>query len=123
MVLMFIVGCSKDDPPTASTNSGSSQGYALHQNYPNPFNGTTSVGFEILENALVTFRVYSTNGQEVATLLEHEMMDRGVNEVEFDASNLASGVYVYTLVVELLSPEGRPTSSVFKASRKMMLLK
>jgi hypothetical protein len=86
-------------------------GYALSQNYPNPFNPTTLIKFSIPEEGLVTLKVYNTVGQEVATLV-NEFKARGTYEVDFNASNLASGVYMYTLY-----------TSKTTLSKKMLLIK
>ncbi len=77
--------------------------FSLGQNYPNPFNPTTKIKFVIpnvetghapsLQTKLVVFDLL---GREVATLL-NKPMTAGVYEVEFDASDLPSGIYFYTL--------------------------
>ena len=85
--------------------------YELSQNYPNPFNPTTTISFTIPEASDVTLKVYDMIGQEVATLVNSEM-SAGKFNVSFDASNLASGTYVYEL---------RAGKTVI--SNKMMLLK
>ncbi|MBU2508386.1 MAG: family 10 glycosylhydrolase [Bacteroidetes bacterium] len=79
----------------------------LYQNYPNPFNPSTTIKFTIplaeirqmpdgvsLQN--VTLKIFDILGREVATVLEKEI-EPGVHEVNFDAGNLSSGVYFYTL--------------------------
>ena len=86
-------------------------GYALDQNYPNPFNPTTQIRFQLKNQEDVTLKVYNMLGQEVATLL-NEKMSAGVYEVNFDASKLSSGVYVYTI-----------KAGKFYDSKKMTLLK
>ena len=86
-------------------------GYELTQNYPNPFNPTTQIRFQLNSQEDVTLKVYNMLGQEVATLL-NETMSAGVYEVNFDASKLSSGVYVYTI-----------NAGKFYDSKKMTLLK
>ncbi len=71
-------------------------GYALEQNYPNPFNPTTNINYTINEAGPVTLKVYDITGREVATLVNSKMT-AGSHKVSFDASNLASGVYLYML--------------------------
>jgi hypothetical protein len=71
-------------------------GYALEQNYPNPFNPTTNINYTINEAGPVTLKVYDMTGREVATLV-NSRMSAGSHQVSFDASNLASGVYLYML--------------------------
>lgn len=98
--------------------------YQLHQNYPNPFNPTTSIRFELAEPAVVTLRIYNMLGQEVATLADHEEMDEGAQELDFDASGLTSGVYFYRIVASGIGDEedgivGRE----FSGARKMLLVK
>ncbi len=70
--------------------------YALHQNYPNPFNPSTTIKFELPASEFVTLKVYNLVGQEVATLIS-EQLNSGIYETSFDASNLSSGIYFYTL--------------------------
>ncbi|MBS4029512.1 MAG: T9SS type A sorting domain-containing protein, partial [Ignavibacteriales bacterium] len=67
--------------------------------YPNPFNPTTAIGFSLLAVSNVTLKVFDILGKEVATLIHSRVMDEGKHEVEFDASNLPSGVYFYRLYV------------------------
>jgi len=75
--------------------------FVLFQNYPNPFNPSTVITFEIPgqarnDNMLVTLKVYDILGNEIVTLVNEEKQS-GVYEVEFDASSLASGMYLYKL--------------------------
>ncbi|HTK81611.1 MAG TPA: choice-of-anchor D domain-containing protein [Bacteroidota bacterium] len=97
--------------------------YELHQNYPNPFNPATTISFELPEEALVTLKVYNVLGQEVATLMDQEQMEEGSQEVEFNAGNLASGVYFYRIVAQGFDDDGNVASSKFTSVMKMMLLK
>jgi hypothetical protein len=70
--------------------------FKLYQNYPNPFCFSTAIKFGIPEKSFVSLKVYNLLGQEVAVIAEKEYSS-GVHSVIFDASNLASGIYFYTL--------------------------
>ena len=84
--------------------------YKLYQNYPNPFNPTTSIKYEIPKNAEITIKIYDLLGKEVFSLNEYKQA--GSYEVKFDGSNLASGMYFYSL-----------EANGFKDVKKMVLLK
>ncbi len=85
--------------------------FNLSQNYPNPFNPTTQIKFSVAEPGLVILRVYDVLGQEVATLVNENLVN-GNYSASFDASKLASGTYIYQL-----------TANGVRISKKMMLLK
>lgn len=70
--------------------------YKLNQNYPNPFNPATQIDFSIPQNEHVSLEVYNMMGQKVATLV-NQSMQAGEHTAAFDASGLASGVYLYRL--------------------------
>ena len=86
--------------------------FALEQNYPNPFNPTTTIAFALPESAPVRLTIFDLNGRQVAELLNREL-PAGRYEIPFDASGLASGVYLYRFTA------GRKFSQV----HKMMLIK
>lgn len=74
--------------------------YTLYQNYPNPFNPVTNIKFDIPANiGLVSLKVYNALGQEVAELIKGELSP-GTYTYAFDAGNLSSGVYFYSLNVD-----------------------
>jgi hypothetical protein len=70
--------------------------YALEQNYPNPFNPSTTIEFALPKSAFVTLKVYNLLGEEVATLVA-EQRSAGIHKLNWDASGLASGMYLYRL--------------------------
>ena len=69
--------------------------YSLNA-YPNPFNPTTKIEFSIPKAGKYTIKVYNTLGQEVSLLVDHELV-AGIHSVTFDASGLASGIYICKL--------------------------
>ncbi len=71
--------------------------YGMDQNYPNPFNPATVIKYSLPEDALVTLKVYNTLGQEVATLLNNELVAAGEQVEEFNPGTLPSGVYFYRI--------------------------
>ncbi|HSW55817.1 MAG TPA: T9SS type A sorting domain-containing protein [Ignavibacteriaceae bacterium] len=85
--------------------------FTLEQNYPNPFNPSTKINYTLAERSAVTLKVYDVLGNEVGNLV-NTTQEAGKHSVTFDAGNLASGLYIYTL-----------NSGNFTSSRKMMLLK
>jgi hypothetical protein len=98
--------------------------FSLEQNYPNPFNPTTMIGFSLNEDAYVSLSVYDVLGREVATLLNHEMLDADAYEVQFDAGQVASGLYFYKLTVETIGDEdGGSAGTTYLQVRKMVLMK
>ena len=80
--------------------------YFLNQNYPNPFNPVTNIKFGIPESGNVRLVVYDILGREVATLM-NERKNPGTYEVNFDASQLASGIYFYSLQTERVTETKR----------------
>jgi len=85
--------------------------FNVEQNYPNPFNPTTKIRFSVPNSGNVVVKVYNVLGQEVATLMNEFSLAK-TYEVDFDASNLPSGTYIYTVQV------GNST-----IAKKMLLMK
>jgi len=85
--------------------------YSLNQNYPNPFNPETAISFILPNSGKVNLKVFNMMGQEVATLVDGNM-NSGAHLVNFDAANLSSGVYYYTL-----------KAGDFKETKQMVLVK
>ncbi|MBI2427545.1 MAG: T9SS type A sorting domain-containing protein [Ignavibacteriales bacterium] len=72
--------------------------YSLSQNYPNPFNPTTNIEYRLSNTEFVSLKVFDLLGREVATLV-NEAKSSGTHEVNFNAKNLSSGIYLYQLSV------------------------
>jgi hypothetical protein len=85
--------------------------FALEQNYPNPFNPNTNIRFGVQNLGFVSLKAYDILGREVATIVNEELK-AGNYRVDFDATNLASGIYFYRL-----------TSGNSVATRKMIVVK
>jgi len=83
-------------PSTSVTNNTTATGYKLYQNYPNPFNPETKIDFEVPKKGLVTLKVYNELGEEKAELV-NENLSEGKYEVTWNAKNVSSGIYFYTL--------------------------
>jgi len=91
--------------------TGINSSFDLSQNYPNPFNPSTTIKFSIPVAGLVKLNIYNVLGEKVGTLL-NSYLDSGLHEIIFNAENLPSGIYIYTL-----------TAGKFSQNRKMILLK
>lgn len=85
--------------------------YSLSQNYPNPFNPSTTIKYSIPNSSLVKIKLFNMLGQEISELVNQEQQS-GDYEITFDAANLPSGVYFYTI-----------EAGNFVQTRKMVLLK
>jgi len=68
----------------------------LQQNYPNPMNPSTTISYALPTRSYVTLSIFNTLGQKVVELVNGEK-DAGAYNVTFDASGLASGVYLYRI--------------------------
>jgi len=85
--------------------------FLLHQNYPNPFNPSTDISYSIPNSSLVQIKIFDVLGREVSTLLNEEKI-AGNYKINFNASNLTSGVYFYRL-----------QAGSFVQTKKMILIK
>jgi len=85
--------------------------YKLYDNYPNPFNPSTTLRYSVPELAFTTLKIYNSLGSEVTTLVS-ETKPAGIYDVNFSATDLASGIYFYTL-----------QAGSFTATKKMILMK
>ena len=84
--------------------------FGLNQNYPNPFNPSTTVSFTLPVTSEYELAIFNVNGQKVTTFTGHH--EAGMVEIEWNASDMASGVYFYRL-----------TAGSFTDTKKMVLLK
>jgi len=85
--------------------------FKLLQNYPNPFNPSTTINYSVPKTSFVTLKVYDVLGREVETLVNGEK-SQGNYKIEFNASRLASGMYIY-----------RMQAGSFVESKKLILMK
>jgi hypothetical protein len=99
------------DYTSVKNDNVSIQSFELFQNYPNPFNPSTRIRYEIPERSFVSIKVYDVLGKEIANLV-NEVKLIGNYEVDFDGSELTSGVYYY-----------RVSAGDFIQTKKMVLLK
>jgi hypothetical protein len=95
----------------ASNNSSLPKKMYLYPNYPNPFNPSTNITFDLSKKSHVELKVYNIIGQLVATLVNKDL-NQGEYTVNFNAYNLASGIYFYRL-----------TTGTFTDVKKMVLMK
>ena len=91
--------------------------FALDQNFPNPFNPSTKIQYQLPVESRVSLKMYDMLGREVATLVEEER-PAGYHDVQWIASNTASGVYFYRLEAQQLNGGHR-----FQSVRRLMVLK
>ncbi|RPI13757.1 MAG: T9SS C-terminal target domain-containing protein [Ignavibacteriae bacterium] len=88
------------------------KGYELSQNYPNPFNPVTNITFSLPKTGIVKLAVYDVLGKETAVLINNEALGIGTYNVDFNASQLSSGIYLY-----------RIEAGDYKETKKMILTK
>ncbi len=87
--------------------------YSLKQNYPNPFNPVTTIEFDLLKAAIVSIKIYDLAGREYSTDISNLNLIQGNYKLNFNGSQLSSGVYFYSLVVD----------GVTVSSKRMVLIK
>jgi hypothetical protein len=92
-------------------NNNNPKEYSLGQNYPNPFNPVTKISFDIAKQEFVSLKIYDALGREVNTLVS-EVKLPGSYAVDFDGTNLSSGVYFYCL-----------KSAEFTDTKRMLMIK
>jgi photosystem II stability/assembly factor-like uncharacterized protein len=85
---------------TVNWNSQVPTAYFLSQNYPNPFNPVTTIKFGLPKSGSVSLKVYDITGRVVAALFNNAPLNAGNVSYKFDGTNLASGIYFYTLYVD-----------------------
>jgi hypothetical protein len=100
-------------PPVGISNNGTDipHAFSLSQNYPNPFNPSTTISFAVPKAAFVTLKVYNTVGQLVGNLVSEELI-AGNYSYQWNASNMPSGIYFYTI-----------SAGDFTQTKKMILIK
>ncbi|HEX2962320.1 MAG TPA: T9SS type A sorting domain-containing protein [Ignavibacteriales bacterium] len=108
---LVILTAAKTATAMEGQDAGVVGSYKLSQNYPNPFNPSTVINYTITKAGFVSLKVYNILGKEVATLVSGQQTE-GMHSVQFNASNLPSGIYIYTI-----------QAGEFSASKKLMLLK
>ena len=94
---------------------GAPTNFALMQNYPNPFNPSTTIEFSIPETSNISVEIYNVIGELVASLI-NQSLDAGYHKINFNASNLPSGTYVYQL-------KANGQNGTFVETKKMLLMK
>ncbi len=92
--------------------------FYLAQNYPNPFNPSTSLKFGLKEEAIVTLKIYDITGVLVSELLSNEVLSAGTYSYRFEANNLTSSIYLYS--ISAIATQG---SNIFNETKKMILLR
>lgn len=102
---------SKNNGSAIANSTSNPVSFKLFQNYPNPFNPSTIINFEIPEKSFVSLKVYNLLGKEIHELAGNEFV-AGMHSVDFNASDLANGIYFYTLRVH-----------DFISTRKMIIAK
>lgn len=92
-------------------NTSNPTEFILHDNYPNPFNPSTTIRYSIPEASFTSIKIYDVIGNEISTLVNESKL-AGTYEVEFNASDLSSGIYYYNI-----------QAGSFNETKKMILMK
>jgi hypothetical protein len=92
----YIVTADNNITAILGKNVSKISSFSLSQNYPNPFNPSTTIEFSVKEKTEANLSIYNILGQKVSVLL-NEVLSAGDHKVQFNASNMSSGVYFYKL--------------------------
>ena len=120
MANILVMGAANVNCPVVLNESASSvepyntalpKDYVLNQNFPNPFNPSTTIRFSILNNEFVSLKIFNFIGEEVAVLV-NEILPSGSYSVNWNAENISSGIYFYTLA-----------TNQFRDTKKMILIR
>ena len=107
----FDIGAYEYSAVTGISHEEMIKGFKLYQNYPNPFNPQTKIKYNLSMTSFVTLKIYNILGVEIETLVNNTQ-PVGTYEVNFNAGNLASGIYLYRL-----------KAGSFTAVKKLILLR
>lgn len=110
-VIIFSPGTLRKDSGGINSEDDKSYEYKLEQNHPNPFNPTTLISFSLKDETNVTLNIFDILGNKVKTLIDKRLA-AGDHQVEFDGSQLKSGIYFYEIRTEK-----------FRDIRKLVLVK
>lgn len=108
---VFVYAESEDSKTKSKIMSLNEYRNTLRNNYPNPFNPSTKINYSIIKNSKVKLTIYDLLGKSVAVLVDNYQL-AGEHQATFDASNLASGIYIYRL-----------EAGSFVETKKMTLIK
>lgn len=117
------VGATIQHSPLAAYNPPIPVKFGLQQNYPNPFNPGTTIATDLPFDAFVTLKIYNILGQPVATIYNHRFIAAGTDYSDFDATHLASGVYIYRVEAQQVGNDGTASGKVYTDVKKMMYVK
>ncbi|MBL8007562.1 MAG: T9SS type A sorting domain-containing protein [Ignavibacteria bacterium] len=114
-----LVHTNDGGPPSGiiNTNNTLPENYKLYQNFPNPFNPSTAIIYKLQYTGYVTLKVFNSIGKQIRTLV-NEKKYSGEYKIDFDGSNLPSGVYFYSLEIKI-----EKSSEVFTDTKKMILIR
>ncbi len=92
--------------------------YDMAQNYPNPFNSVTNISYQLAKDGYVILKIYNLLGNEITTLV-NEYKPQGKYKIEFDSSNLASGIYIYRIAIH----SDKTQTGSFSETKKLILMR
>ena len=116
------ITASMNEKQPATIQGNTKVEFALHEAYPNPFNPTTVISYSLPATSIVTLKVYNMLGQEVATLADQKQMGEGEHQVEFNASSLPSGTYLYRITAKELGDNSK-NGVTHTDVKKLLLMK